>query len=260
MLIQYLLHHEISTFHGEVCLTLQNLGHQITMIYYPVALDGEKPAPLTQQLSPNAHITLIDEANALPSLVKLPIDDNLLPNLVSLTPSLYSLDSYCAPKPIVMLYGKERSITSLVTAMDMLNRSPVRCLERIGNYDYAHYGWVLRDACDEPYAREAWLRLRKFIWPGHITSTWLYHEKHTRVQFRIISISDSEIAFEPGVEGKYSCISKADFCEVAKGWVAYKSGEIPERTLKYHALLYPHILGLLHQLDLDGRLNNISSR
>jgi hypothetical protein len=192
--------------------------------------------------------------------VKLPIDGILLPNLISLSPSLYSLDSYCASKPIVILYGKERSIPALVTAMDMLNRHPARCLERTGNYDYAHYGWVLRDACDEPYAREAWLCLRKYIWPVHIIITWLYDEKQLKVQFRIISISDNDLTFEPGVEGRYSRISKADFCKVAKGWAAYKGGEIPDDALKYHAILYAHILGLLHRLDQQGKLNNISSR
>jgi hypothetical protein len=208
-------------------------------------------------MSKNADITLIDNANALEYLLELSIDDTLFPNLISITEFHKPLSSYCSPKPIILLYEGEKYITYLLTAIGILNNQPRRYIDRSGNYNPTSYGFILRNADEEPYALGAWARLKKFIWPGYKLTTWLNDINLPILKFKVISITDTNVTIRTVVDEQLITINKIDFYEIAKGWEGYKIGQIPNNALKNKSILFPYILGLLHWMDQEGRLNNL---
>jgi hypothetical protein len=236
--------------------TLQEMGYLVKTVSTDEALYKKNPEYLSKSLSRNAFATIITNGNAWCAIAELPIDAKLFPNLIAF--SLFSFYIFRGSlQPIIVLDSPETVITALKTAVRVLYRQPRRYPEWSGSYKQTNYGWILRKADEEPYALGAWLRFKEFVWPGYTFTTWLEGVDVPKIKFKVIAITDAGVAIRSTIDKKPITIKKLAFYEIAKGWKDYKKGSIPNSALDDKSIYFPYILGLLHWLEQEGRLNDI---
>jgi len=245
MQIQYLTgqYYDIDSYSSNVSVALKNLGHDVRLISYTTAMEQNNFKCLLPNMSKYVDITLIDNANALESLISLSTDDTLFTNLISITEFLIPLTTYCFPKPIVLLNVGEKYLTDLASAIDVLHNQTRRCLDRTGHYNRTDYGWLLKNAEEELYALGMWEKLEDRFDPRSHFMTWTNDPSTPIIKCQLLS-SCGYITIRSTVD---ECIkiNKKEFCEIAKCWLEYKKGLIPTSILHQKTHLFPYILGLL---------------